>query len=307
MSVQPATPRILLTGATGAVGGRLLPELLARGHAVTCLVRDQTRARLPAAVRVIEGDILTGAGLATALDGADVAYYLVHSMGRGSGPDFEATDRRAATRFAAAAADARTGRIIYLGGLPSSGSSSRHLRSRGEVAEILEQSGRPAIHVRAAMVIGSDSASFLMLRQLVQRLPAMVGPKWIDTRTQPIGARDLTRALANLAVFPDPPGEVQLGGADVLTYRDMMQRFARADGRRDPLIVPVPLLSPRLSSYWVRFVTSVEPALARPLVDGLSEEMVVRVPPPAGLNDTPMDFDAAVREALAETPGKQPR
>ena len=307
MSAQPEPARILLTGATGAVGGRLLPELLARGHAVTCLVRDRARAALPPTVRVIEGDVLTGAGLKTALDGADVAYYLVHSMGRGSGPDFEETDRRAAARFADAAREAGTARIVYLGGLPSSGSSSRHLRSRGEVAELLERSGRPTIHVRAAMVIGSDSASFLMLRQLVQRLPAMVGPKWIDTRTQPIAARDVTRALADIATFPDPPSEVQLGGADVLTYRDMMQRFARADGRREPLIVPVPLLSPRLSSYWVRFVTSVEPALARPLVDGLSEEMIVRVAPPAGLNDNPLDFDSAVREALAQTSDVEPR
>jgi uncharacterized protein YbjT (DUF2867 family) len=154
------------------------------------------------------------------------------------------------------------------------------------------------VHARAAMVIGAGSASFLMLRQLVERLPAMVGPKWIDTRTQPIAERDVTGALARLAEFPAPPAEVQLGGADVVTYRDMMRRFAILQGRRPPLIVPVPVLSPRLSSYWIRFVTTVEPGLARPLVDGLSEELLVRTPPPAGVNDDPLGFDDAVRAAL---------
>ncbi len=195
--------------------------------------------------------------------------------------------------------------MIYLGGLPAHGAGSAHLRSRDEVARILASAVPEPVHARAAMVIGARSASFLMLRQLVQRLPAMVGPKWIDTRTQPIAERDVVAALTVLATFPAPPADVELGGADVITYREMMRRFARADGRREPLIVPVPVLSPRLSSYWVGFVTSVEPALARPLVDGLSEELIVRDPPPAGINDHPLGFDAAVREALAE-PGAVP-
>ncbi len=294
-----AAPNVLLTGATGAVGGRLLPALLARGHAVTCLVRDPDRARLPDGVRVVRGDVLTGAGLPEAMDGNSVAYYLIHSMGGGE-RDFAQTDRRAAGTFALAAGRAGLERIIYLGGLPSTGSGSRHLRSREEVAEVLASGGTRTVHARAAMVIGADSASFLMLRQLVQRLPAMVGPKWIDTRTQPIAAADVTRALLSLATLPDPPAEVQLGGADVVSYRQMMRRFAQADGRRPPLIVPVPVLSPRLSSYWVGFVTSVDPALARPLVDGLSEEMIVDTPPPPGVNDAPLGFDEAVRQALAE-------
>ena len=251
-------------------------------------------------MRVVQGDVLAGTGLATALEGAQVAYYLVHSMGRDAARDFASADRRAAATFAAAARRAGTPRVVYLGGLPAAGAGSRHLRSREEVADLLATAAAQVVHARAAMVIGAHSASFLMLRQLVRRLPAMVGPKWIDTRTQPIAARDVTRALVTLATFADPPAEVQLGGAEVITYREMMRRFAQADGRREPLIVPVPLLSPRLSSYWVRFVTSVDPALARPLVDGLSEELIVRSPPPPGINDAPLGFDDAVREALTE-------
>jgi uncharacterized protein YbjT (DUF2867 family) len=138
-----------------------------------------------------------------------------------------------------------------------------------------------------------------MLTELVRRLPAMVGPKWIDTRSQPIAEADVTAALAALATHPAPPADVELGGADVLSYREMMRRFAVLDGRRPPVIVPVPVLTPRLSSYWVRFVTSVDAGLARPLVDGLSEELLVHTPPPPGINDTPLGFDDAVRSALA--------
>jgi len=290
--------RVLLTGATGAIGGGLLPLLLDAGHDVTCLVRDPARATLPEGVTVARGDVLSGEGLAEALAGVQVAYYLVHSMGRGASGDFAQNDRRGAATFAAAARAASLQRLIYLGGLEAPGPGSAHLRSREEVAEVLADGAPEVVHARAAMVIGADSASFLMLRQLVERLPAMVGPKWIDTRTQPIAARDVTGALARLATYPAPPAEVQLGGRDVLSYRDMMRRFAVLQGRRPPLIVPVPVLSPRLSSYWIRFVTSVEPALARPLVDGLSEELLVRSPPPAGINDDPLDFDAAVLEAL---------
>ncbi len=298
----PRSTRILLTGATGSVGGRLLPELLERGHPVRSLVRDPARAQLGTGTEVVRGDVLTGEGVDAALEGIDVAYYLVHSMGRGGGGDFAEDDRRGASAFAAAARSAGLRRLIYLGGLPSPGPGSAHLRSREEVGRILSEAVPEPVIAQAAMVIGSDSVSFLMLRQLVQRLPAMVGPKWINTRTQPIAAGDVVRALANLATIANPPPQVQLGGRDVISYREMMQRFARADGRRPPLIVPVPVLSPRLSSYWVGFVTSVEPDLARPLVDGLSEEMIVRRPPPPGINDAPMGFDDAVREALAGAP-----
>jgi len=293
------TQSILLTGATGAVGGALLPKLLDEGHGVKALVRNPANASL-GEIDVIEGDVLSGAGLGEALEGVDLAYYLIHSMGRSPG-DFELNDRIGAQNFAQAAEQAGVRRIIYLGGLPPSGGGSAHLSSRAEVAEILATAVPEPVHARAAMVIGADSASFTMLSQLVHRLPLMVGPKWIDTRTQPIAADDVTSALARLANFEAPPSDVELGGAEIVSYRQMMDRFARLEGRREPLIIPVPVLSPRLSSYWVRFVTSVEPALARPLIDGLKEEMIVRTPPPAGINDDPLNFDQAVERAMQES------
>jgi uncharacterized protein YbjT (DUF2867 family) len=295
--------RILLTGATGYVGGSLLPILLEDGHHVRALARDEGRARgsLPDEVEVAEGDVVNGTGLAEALDGIGVAYYLVHSMGRGSGSadEFAERDRRAADNFGRAAADAGVERIIYLGGLEglTGGDKSEHLRSREEVAEILAKHV-PTIHVRAAMVIGSESASFVMLRSLVHRLPVMIVPRWLDTRTQPVAIDDVTRTLAALADLPDPPSEVQLGGADVLSYREMMESYARVTGRRKPLVIRVPVLSPRLSSYWVGLVTPVEMGLVKPLIDGMTSEMVVKDPPPPGLNDDPLGFDDAVRSAL---------
>jgi uncharacterized protein YbjT (DUF2867 family) len=222
-------------------------------------------------------------------------------MGGGSAADFAERDRRAAGNFGEAAARAGLERAIYLGGLePTDGDAgSEHLRSREEVARILASHVAHVVHVRAAMVIGSGSASFQMLRHLVSRLPVMVTPRWIDTRTQPVAIADVVATLAALADADDPPAEVELGGADVLTYREMMERFARIAGRRPPLIVRVPVLTPRLSSYWVALVTPVDAGLARPLVDGLAAEMVVRTTPPPGLNDAPRGFDDAVRAALA--------
>ncbi len=291
---------ILLTGATGAVGGALLPKLLDQGHSVKALVRNPEQARLAGGIEIVEGDVLSGSGLDEALAETDVAYYLIHSMGRSPG-DFELNDRIGAQNFAQAAERAGVRRIVYLGGLPPSGGGSAHLSSRAEVAEILAAAVPEPVHARAAMVIGADSASFTMLSQLVHRLPLMVGPKWIETRTQPIASDDVTSSLATLASFQSPPEDVELGGAEIVSYRQMMDRFARIEGRREPLIIPVPVLSPRLSSYWVRFVTSVEPALARPLIDGLKEEMIVRTPPPAGINDSPMNFQQAVERAMQES------
>jgi uncharacterized protein YbjT (DUF2867 family) len=251
----------------------------------------------------VQGDALSGDGLAEALDGVEVAYYLIHSMGGkgGSGEDFAARDRRAAETFGAAAAQAGVRRVIYMGGLSGGAdaeASSAHLRSREEVAEILARHVPQLVHVRAAMILGPGGASFEMLRALVQRLPAMVCPRWIDTRTQPIALDDVVHALHALRDRDDVVGDVELGGAEVLSYREMMERTARAMDRRPPLIVRVPVLTPRLSSWWVMLVTPVDNGLVRPLVDGLREEMVVRNPPPAGINDAPMDFDAAVRTAL---------
>jgi uncharacterized protein YbjT (DUF2867 family) len=287
---------VLVTGATGSVGSALVPELLRRGHGVRALVRDPSRAALPHAVDVHAGDAISGAGLAAALDGCSTAYYLIHSMGRGGTHDFAARDREAAANFGEAARTAGVGRVIYLGGLGDH--DSEHLRSRREVAELLRQSVPHLVHVRAAMIIGPGSASFVMLRSLVERLPVMVCPRWIDTRTQPIASRDVVAALASAGDHEQPPDELQLGGADVLTYREMMSRTAAVLGRRRPRIVKVPVLTPRLSSHWVALVTPVETGLVRPLVAGLGSEMLVTEPPPPGINDQPLGFDDAVRAAL---------
>ncbi len=289
---------ILLTGASGYVGSHLLDELLSRGRRVRALVRDPSRSDLPAQVEVRQGDAVKGTGLAQALEGVRTAYYLIHSMGRGGDEDFAARDREAAVNFGEAARDAGVARVVYLGGLGDA-RSSEHLQSRNEVAELLAQRVASLVHVRAAMVIGSGSASFEMLRHLTLRLPVMITPRWLDTRSQPIAIADVARALADLGELDDAPAEIQLGGADVLTYRDMIRRTAQAMGRRPPKVITVPVLSPRLSSYWVALVTPVEVGLVRPLVDGLREEMVVTEAPPPGVNDDPASFDDAVRAALA--------
>jgi uncharacterized protein YbjT (DUF2867 family) len=298
-------PSVLLTGATGYVGGQLFPLLAADaagGHELRCLVRDPRRAPDHVRAHAVRGDAVSGEGLDAALDGVELAYYLIHSMG-GRDADFAARDRRAAATFGAAAARAGVRRVIYLGGLSGdaeAAASSAHLRSREEVAQILGRHVPQLVHVRAAMVIGAGGASFEMLRALVRRLPAMICPRWIDTRTQPIALVDVVTVLRTLRDRPEIAGDVELGGPEVLSYRAMMTRTARAMGRRPPLIVRVPVLTPRLSSYWVQLVTPVPASLVRPLIDGLREQMLVRTPPPAGINDAPLAFDAAVREALAQ-------
>jgi uncharacterized protein YbjT (DUF2867 family) len=289
---------LLVTGATGTVGSLLVDELRNRGHRVRALARDPSRQLWPEGVEAVRGDAVSGHGLHEALDGCDTAFYLIHSM-TGSRGSFAARDREAAVNFGEAARAAGTRRVIYLGGLEPAGSGgSEHLRSRDEVAELLRVRVPEFVHARAAMVIGPGSASFEMLRDLVRKLPLMVTPRWVDTRTQPIAIADVVRALAALAEREDAPPEVQLGGADVLTYREMMRRTAVALGRRTPVILPVPVLSPRLSSYWVGLFSPVDAGLVRPLIEGLSSEMVVRDAPPPGVNDDPLGFDDAVRCAL---------
>jgi uncharacterized protein YbjT (DUF2867 family) len=302
MTSTPRDPEpILLTGASGYVGSNLLDELRGRGRRVRALARRPETSELPAGVELCKGDAVTGEGLAAALDGVRTAYYLIHSMGRGASGDegFAERDRAAAVHFGDAASAAGVGRVVYLGGLgPTGPDTSIHLRSRHEVAELLRERVPELVYVRAAMVIGPGSASFEMLRHLVERLPLMVTPRWVDTRSQPVAIQDVVRTLADAGEHAHPPAELQVGGADVLTYREMMRRTAAVLGRRPPLIVTVPILSPRLSSHWVSLVTPVETGLVRPLVDGLKSEMVVEVPPPRGFNDRPLGFEAAVRAAL---------
>jgi uncharacterized protein YbjT (DUF2867 family) len=287
----------LVTGASGYVGGHLVDELLRRGRTVRALARDPSRASLPARVDVRGGDAVSGRGLREALDGCRTAYYLIHSMGPDA--DFARRDREAAVNFGEAVRETGVERVIYLGGLgPTGADASEHLRSRHEVAELLRQRVGEFVYVRAAMIIGRGSASFEMLRHLVRRLPVMLTPRWVDTRTQPVAIGDVARALAGAAELRDVPAELQLGGGDVLTYREMMSRAARVLGRRPPAIVKVPVLTPRLSSYWVSLVTPVETGLVRPLIDGLSSEMIVEQAPPEGINDRPLGFEDAVRAAL---------
>jgi uncharacterized protein YbjT (DUF2867 family) len=282
---------ILVTGATGYVGSQLVDELLQRGESVRTLSR---RGAGKGDAR--KGDVLSGQGLPEALEGVSTAYYLVHSMG-GSGGNFAAKDRQAAVNFAEAAATAGVERVIYLGGLGSE--DSEHLRSRHEVANLLRARLQSRlVYVRAAMIIGPGSASYDILEHLVKRLPVMIVPKWLDTRTQPIALSDVIKTLADLAHSEAAPDEVQLGGADVLTYREMMARAAPLMGRRPPIVVRVPVLTPRLSSYWVALVTPVKMGLVKPLVDGLGAEMLVETPPPPGLNDHPLGFEDAVKAAL---------
>ncbi len=296
--------RTHVTGATGYIGGRLVPALLAAGHQVRCLARSPSRFRdLPWAdrVEVARGDVLDLASTRAALEGVDVAYYLVHAL---TSSDFEERDRRAAETFGAAALAAGVQRIVYLGGLSPAGPLSAHLRSRAEVGDVLLASGVPTIVLRAAVIIGSGSASFEMLRYLTERLPAMITPRWVRSRIQPIAIRDVVRYLAGCATVPGTLNRTyDIGGPDVLTYADMMQRYAAAAGLRRRIIVPVPVLSPTLSAHWVGVVTPVPNAIARPLVASLKYEVICHEHDIAALLPDPPEglvgFDDAVRLALA--------
>ncbi|MCX5387192.1 SDR family oxidoreductase [Streptomyces sp. NBC_00083] len=298
----------LVTGATGYIGGRLVPQLLKAGHRVRCLARSPEKLRdQPWAdrVEVVRGDVTDPESVAGALRGTDIAYYLVHALGTGSG--FEKTDRDAARTFAAGAADAGVRRIVYLGGLTPVDVPVRelspHLRSRAEVGEIFLAGAVPAVVLRAAVVIGSGSASFEMLRYLTERLPVMVTPSWVGTRIQPIAIRDVLRYLVASAGMPrEVDRAFDIGGPDIMTYRDMMERYAKVAGLPHRLILPVPMLSPRLSSHWIGLVTPVPRAIARPLAESLRHEVVCGehdiaryVPDEQG---APLGFDDALELAL---------
>ncbi len=265
---------ILLTGATGYVGGRLLRELESRGKRVRCLSRrpDVLAARVGPGTEVVPGDLLRPETISAALDGVETVYYLVHAMG--STRAFEEADRSAAEMFADAARTAGVCRVIYLGGL-GRGELSLHLASRQEVGRILRESGVPTIELRASIVIGSGSASFEMIRGLVDRLPVMVTPRWVRTRTQPIAIEDvLAYLLAALERDPEDGELYEIGGPDRVSYLELMREYARQRGLRR-LMIPVPVLSPRLSSLWLGLVTPVYAGIGRKLVDSLRTETVV--------------------------------
>ena len=295
--------RALVTGATGFIGGRVVAALAESGSEVRCLVRDRARASAlaDAGHDLHEGDVLRPETLAGAGRDVDVAYYLVHSMGRGGSGDFAARERKAARAFADMARAEGVGRVVYLGGLGDQ-PASEHLRSRHETAEILAEHGPPLTYFRAAMVVGSRSESFRTLRYLVERLPAMIAPAWLKTPTQPIGIDDVVAFLAQAPATGESSGrEVQIGGPDVLAYGDMLDVMARARGRRPRPKLPVPFLSPKLSSHWIGLVTPVDAGVARPLVEGLSTPTVVTDESGMRLFDVdPEPLAATLDRALAE-------
>lgn len=270
---------ILVTGATGYIGGRLVPRLLERGHQVRCLARDPARlSGRPGweSVSIVGGDVLQPDTLPPALSGIDVAYYLVHSMGGGE-KEFAERDRQAASHFARAARLAGVKRLIYLGGLGvASTGLSRHLASRHETGDVLRAEGPPVTEFRAAIIVGSGSISFEMIRVLTERLPVMICPRWVSTRCQPIAIRQVLAYLIQCLEKEESTGKIlEIGGPDVLTYAQMMLQYASVRGLRRWLI-PVPVLTPRLSSLWVDLVTPIPAQIARPLIEGLRHEVIVR-------------------------------
>jgi uncharacterized protein YbjT (DUF2867 family) len=294
--------RILVVGASGYIGGRLVALLRARGHDLVLMSRDARplAARFPDA-RVVAADLLDPATLGPALEGIEIAYYLAHSMGAGE-RGFAERDRRAAGNFAAAAARAGVSRIVYLGGLGDDAADlSHHLASRHETGSELAAHGVPVTEFRAAVIIGSGSASFEILRHLTERLPVMITPRWVGTRCQPIGIRDVLDYLAGALDHSEVTGIVEIGGPDVLSYGDMMRTYARLRGLRR-LMIPVPVLTPRLSSYWVNLVSPVPAGIARPLIEGLRNEVVVRDPGPAAtFGLAPLPFAEALQRAIDRT------
>lgn len=296
--------RIAVTGATGYIGGRLVPRLLDEGHEVVCLARNPGKLDgrpWRDRVEVRHADVLEPPSLESGLAGCDVAYYLVHSMGSAS--DFAEADRAAAENFTAAAAANRVQRIVYLGGLGGADDDlSRHLSSRQETGAVLASGSVPVTELRAAVIIGSGSVSFEMLRYLTEVLPVMVTPKWVGTHCQPIAIRDVLSYL--VAVLDDDPGShvYEIGGPDVLSYRDMMKVYAEVAGLPRRILIPVPVLTPRLSSHWIGLVTPLPSGVAKPLVDSLRNEVVVHDQEALRkLAVEPIPFRRAVELALARS------
>ena len=304
MSAAPTNDRlILVTGATGYIGGRLVPRLLDAGYRVRCLVRDPARLQgrpWHDDVEIVAGDVLLPESLSAAMRGVEAAYYLVHSLG--SGADYHQRDLAAATNFGIAARDAGVERIIYLGGLAeASPELSKHLQSRQQTGDTLRAAGVPVTEFRAGVIVGSGSLSFEMIRYLTERVPVMICPRWVRTRTQPIGIREVLEYLAAALAVPESTGRIiEIGGSEVITYGEMMTTYAEVRGLRRWMI-PVPVLTPRLSSYWVNLVTPIPAVIARPLIEGLRNENVVHDPAARELfpDVRPTTYRVSVERSLA--------
>ena len=307
MNPQTDGHTILVTGATGYVGGRLVPLLLAKGWRVRAAARSLEKlscrpfASHPSC-ELVRADVRDYQSLLVALEGCRAAYYLVHSMGS-AGKDFASADLESASTFARACAEAGVSRIIYLGGLgDESADLSHHLRSRLETAKVLVSGPVPVTYLRAAAILGAGSASYELLRSLVEHLPIMITPRWVHTRCQPISIRNVLDYLAGCLEHPETAGQTyDIGGPDILTYEDLFQLYAEVAGLRKRLIIPVPFLSPWLSGLWIGFVTAVPPSVARPLIEGLKNEVICRESRiqqiiPLSLQNCRETFKAARRE-----------
>lgn len=294
-------PMVLVTGATGYIGGRLVPRLLEAGYAVRCLARAPGKLEHrpwsgDANVRILRGDAENEADVRRAMRGCSAAYYLIHSM-MVAGADYSERDRALAATFARAAAAEGVARLVYLGGLGETGANlSEHLTSRREVEEVLASTGVPVTVLRAAMIVGSGSASFEILRYLVERLPIMVTPRWVATRCQPIAVRNVIAYLIACLRTPETTGRtLDIGGPEVLSYLDIIQTMASVRELGRHYVVPVPVLTPRLSSLWIHLVTPISKNFARPLAEGLRNEVVCRDDEAARLMPQPL---LSVREAI---------
>ncbi|MDD2366669.1 MAG: NAD(P)H-binding protein [Desulfuromonadaceae bacterium] len=294
--------KILLTGASGFIGSRLARALLQEGTSLRCLLRRPLP--LPEGAETVIGDLLKPETLPAAMEGIDTAYYLVHSMAGGRS-GFEVRDRAAAVNFTRAATSAGVRRVIYLGGLgDADGELSEHLKSRLEIGGILGSANFATTFLRAAVIFGSGGSSFEIIHSLVKHLPIMITPRWVSTRCQPIAVDDVISYLVGCLHDERTAGNTfDIGGPEILTYRDMMERFAAVEGRR-LFIIPVPVLTPKLSSYWIGFITPVKPSIAMPLIEGLSNEVICRdnrIRELLPFRLTP--YNEAVKIALAEEYG----